>query len=726
MLVDDSSSLAREDGRDRRGQEVNAAGEVLPEGFTIGCGAAVSSVGWPESGFTSGGNTPSLPGMRPERLSSLVKLCAVGVAIAVATLALPAQATQRQSPSEPNAADRQAPAPDVMWEKCRASVPERARCGHIKVLADPQRPGLEKLRIGFEYYRRSSSDGPSLGTLVGHEGGPGYPSTGSRAYYLGLFRPMSDRRDVLLVDQRGTGTSDPIVCSPLQRGARPYVSVVGECGKQLGSLADTYATAYAADDTATVMDALNIDTIDLYGDSYGTFFAQSFALRHPDRVRTLTLDASYPLSGQDPWWRDTNRAIEDSLRRVCARDATCSQLPGSPVRRLREVADQLHREPLVGETFNAAGKRRTVRVDGVNLALVAAYATYGTNIYRELDTAVRAFRRGYEKPLMRLVAENISNNYAGGNPTHYSSGQYVAVICSDYPQLWDTSLPIGDQRAQQYRDAVAEVKQSDPTGFSPFRADDWIDSGWTEPRTCLKWPSPTHPVPPEPPAVTYPDVPTLVLSGDLDSVTSPEGGIDVASRFPNSTFISVPNVGHVTAMGDRQGCAAGIVRRFIRTAGTAGDTSCVSEYPAVRPVPRFVRTSERLEPATQGTKVKSSRADRRVVSGTLLAAGDAMTRWWVNYSGSGVGLGGGTFNYSGGRPVVFTLRDLGFVKDVRVTGRVSWNRDNGAVSATLKVDSAGARDGKLTARWNDWDTPSIAKVRGQIGGREVDLMTSAP
>jgi hypothetical protein len=291
-------------------------------------------------------------------------------------------------------------------------------------------------------------------------------------------------------------------------------------------------------------------------------------------------------------------------------------------------------------------------LDGVNLALVTAYATYGTNIYRELDSAVRAFRHGYRVPLMRLVAENVFKGYAGGNPVYYSAGQYVAVICSDYP---------------------------------------------------------------------------LVLSGDLDSVTSPEGGLDAAGRFPNSTFVSVPNVGHVTALGDRQGCAAGIVEGFIRSGGTVGDTTCVSEYGPVRPVPRFVRTSVHIDPVHQGSVVKSPSADRRVAAGALYAAGDVMTRWWNNYSGRGVGLAGGTFGYSGGGgEVTFRLDDLEFVRDVAVTGKVVWNRKAGDVRAVLDVNGPGGQDGAITATWNDWGIPAVAKVEGRIGGHRMELDTPAP
>jgi pimeloyl-ACP methyl ester carboxylesterase len=654
---------------------------------------------------------------------TLVRVVGACVILASAAFVIPANATEVTAETDEARATKTRPS--VIWDKCRASVPDDARCGHIRTAVDPLRPRLGKQRVGFEWYPRSNKKRPSQGTLVGHEGGPGYPSTGSRGYFLGLFEPMSDRHDVLLVDQRGTGTSDPIRCTPLQRGARPYVQAVADCGEFLGARADTYSTAYAADDTAAVMDALRIKRINLYGDSYGTFFAQTFALRHPDRVRTLILDAAYPVSDQDPWWRDTNRAIQDALTRVCVRDPQCAAQGGSPVDRMRTIANDVHHDPVVTETFGAEGNRKTVRLDGVNLALVTAYATYGTNIYRELDSAVRAYQDGYAKPLLRLVAENIYKSYAGGNPEYYSSGQYVAVICSDYPQLWDVSLPIGEKRQKQYQAEVDALQGYNSDDFDPFRVDDWIDSGWTEPRTCIGWPSPTNPIPPELPGTVYPDVPTLVLSGDLDTVTSPEGGMDSASRFPNSTFVSVPNVGHVTALGDRQGCAAGIVRRFIRTAGDTGDTSCVSDYAPVRTVPEFVRTAEELNPARQGDTVESSRADRQVVEGSLLAAGDVLTRWWVNYSGKGVGLGGGTFKYSG-RPVTFELKDLGFVRDVRVTGRVVWDRDTGNVRAVLDVDGPGTQDGKLTARWNDWERAAKATVTGKIDGRPIDLSTPAP
>jgi len=616
----------------------------------------------------------------------------------------------------------------VAWDRCSAVVPARARCGHIRVLVDPARPGLGYQRVGFELYPHRNGTRPARETIVANEGGPGYPSTGSRDYYLGLFRPLLRRHDLLLVDQRGTGTSQAVVCKPLQHGTLPYVRAVTACGRQFGARADTYTTAYAANDLAAVLDALHIPTIDLYGDSYGTFFSQVFALYHPDRLRTLILDASYPVTGNDVWWRDTNRAIRDALHRVCDRAPACSSLPGNPVARMRAVVKRVARHPVTGWAPNSDGVRTKVTINGRTLALVTANATYGTSIYRELDSAVRAFQAGYARPLLRLVAENVSGSGDNGAARDFSYGEYVAVICNDYPQLWDVSLPPGPQREAQYRAAVANLRATDPNAFDPLSIHAWISSAWTEPRTCIGWPSPSkHWLPPSPPAATYPNVPTLVLSGDLDSITSPEGGHAVASHFSNATFVSVANVGHVTALGDYQQCAAGIVRRFVSSGGVVSGTGCAATAnPNVRVVPRFAPTSSQLVPAMQGHVVRSSLTDRRIVSAAALAVGDVITRWYVNYSGSGVGLQGGHFSYRGGTTVTFRLRDLRFVRDVPVTGTVVWDETTGHVTARLLVNGPGGHDGHLKLHWDDWHQQAKAIVVGQLGGHQVRLVTGAP
>ena len=151
----------------------------------------------------------------------------------------------------------------------------KARCGSIEVPLNPLNPTGKKIKIAYELYPRRNRTQPTQGTIVAVEGGPGYSTTDSRSYYRELFRPLLDSRRLLLVDNRGTGRSDAIHCPRLQSYTGNYVKAVGACGRSLKNASDLYGSGNAADDLAAVLDHLEIERIDLYGDSYGTFFSQT-------------------------------------------------------------------------------------------------------------------------------------------------------------------------------------------------------------------------------------------------------------------------------------------------------------------------------------------------------------------------------------------------------------------------------------------------------------------
>ena len=218
------------------------------------------------------------------------------------------------------------------FHRC-ADAPEQARCGHVIVPLD-RRGGqpsgdTRTLRIEFEHYPRRRSELPSLGTMVDVEGGPGFSTTDSRDYYLELHDRLMDRRALLLVDQRGTGHSGALFCRAFRRSVADYVRRAGACARQLGSRVDLYGTHAAVEDLADVLDALAIDRIDLYGDSYGSYFAQAFAVRRGERLRSLVLDATYPLPGTDP-------AFGDLPRRAGAHCGSCAR-GGRAARRAERI-----------------------------------------------------------------------------------------------------------------------------------------------------------------------------------------------------------------------------------------------------------------------------------------------------------------------------------------------------------------------------------------------------
>ena len=602
----------------------------------------------------------------------------------------------------------------VKLRKCRG---ERARCGHIKVPLDRADADLGKIKIGFELYPRKNRSRRKLGTIVAVEGGPGYATTGSRGSYLELFAPLRKRRDLLLIDNRGTGKSEPILCRPLQSYKGNYVDAVGKCGRQLGPASDLYGTGNAAEDMADVLDALGIKQVDLYGDSYGTFFGQTFAVRHPEKLRSLVLDSAYFVGGTDPFYIDTNRAIRDAFRYVCERRPSCASRPGDPMRRMARMAERLREVPIVGRAPNADGVFRKVKVDVGGLIYIVTNAAHSPTIYREFDAAVRAAlrkKRPYYRPLLRLARETY---YVGGaGPVEeYSEGLYVAVACNDYPQAYDMTAPI-KRRRKQYKATLRELGRTQPNAFAPFTIREWVTSPVEYFDSCIEWPRPSRVDPPIPAGAPFPSVPTLVMAGDLDPLTSPEGARQTAAAFPNSTYVEVANMTHVTALADFSRCTSDIVLRFVRKLD-AGDTSCASEYSEIRVVDKFSRRAE-----GQG-ELPARRLATLVGARTV---GDVIARWFHMYGYEGVGLRGGRFTTTDSPHIEWELDGVRWVDDVAVSGTATWDRTTGAMRADIRLSGSGAAPGRLTLRWNDWDQLARARVTGVLNRREIDVTIPAP
>ncbi|RYI99117.1 MAG: alpha/beta hydrolase, partial [Actinomycetales bacterium] len=339
------------------------------------------------------------------------------------------------------------------------------------------------------------------------------------------------------------------------------------CGRSLGDRADDYATALSADDTAAVAEALELGPLDLYGDSYGTFFQQVFAGRHPDLVRSIVLDGAYPTYGESGWYPTQGPTMRNAFTVVCERSPACRNAGATWGVTIRRVLDRVREEPWRGTAYDADGRRARVVVDAEALAAVAYAATYGPAFYRELTAALRSALRGDRAPLLRLVAEALGGGTDAGNPRAYSEGLDAAVACHDYPQVYPMTLRPGVHRASRYAAELLLRRDRHPRTYAPFTVLEYAGSDWQMLDWCLRWPTapadnPAGPV--RPPGGSYPDVPVLVLSGELDSITTPAEGALIVEQFPDATQVVVPNSFHVTALGDTDGCASALVRRFVR------------------------------------------------------------------------------------------------------------------------------------------------------------------
>lgn len=617
-------------------------------------------------------------------------------------------------------------------EPCRTI--DGALCGTLIRPLDPTGKLPGTIPIRFEFYPRGDQAKPALGTLVAAEGGPGYPSTGSRSYYLPIFAPLLDRRDFLLVDSRGTGKSKAIDCAALQTGAALTVKAVGACGRQLGEAAAFYGSGTAADDLAAVLDALGIAEIDLYGDSYGTYFAQAFTVRHPERVRTLVLDGAYPVVGASPWYPQAAGRNRYALEITCARDPRCRARDGTTLDRLQDLLDEVRKKPITGEARDAYGEKIRVVVDGTSLAYLVFGNATGPVIFRELDAAIRAHGKGDDAALLRLIAEGASaadSRDVGFDPKYYSTGLFAAVSCTDYPQAYD--MTASPARRQDQRDtAVRRKERSDPGIYAPFTIEEYLGMSidYSVVDLCLEWPRPPKRLPPgEPiaPGAEFPKLPVLVLSGELDSITPPDGGADTAALFPKSRWLLVRNAFHVVALDSPTSCAAGIVRRFIESGGDAGDTSCINDVAAVRLVDRFALDLDALEPAAAAAGNRADETGLRLAAAAVATAGDILARWNTSYAWTGGGLRGGRFAIAAtAEGYRFTLEEVRWTKDAAATGTMRWNTATGAVEADLDLAGPGGLSGRVTVAWNHDVTPGKASVEGRIAGRDVRATAPAP
>jgi pimeloyl-ACP methyl ester carboxylesterase len=418
------------------------------------------------------------------------------------------------------------PAGAVELRSCDLGAARPLRCGQITVPMRRGEPALGTTRVAFAIRPRGDRSRRSLGTIFATDGGPGYGSTAApfvRSLNAALA-PLLRRREVVYVDARGTGRSDPLRCRTLQKGLIQESIAIGECANQLGPRFAGYTTGETAHDLDAVREALGLGRVFFYGDSYGTLLGQALAVRHPNILRGLILDSAYP--ADDPYYRTLLPAGLRGLRIVCRRSRECS---GNAAARFRRVVGRFH-----------ARGRPTDNL----LSFLLQAGTLAPRSYLSLDEGDRRFLAGEPRRLNRLIAPGTPGH---GALPEFSYGLEITVECNDYPLLWDPSAPI-DQRIRQLS---ASVKRIPADHFAPFGRREYLLSPASHLTNCLTWPAPPPGglEPPVPAGWRAPTTfPTLVMAGEIDDITSPAEARQVRERFPRSTLHITPNRGHVSSL----------------------------------------------------------------------------------------------------------------------------------------------------------------------------------
>ncbi len=456
---------------------------------------------------------------------------------------------ERTTPATARRVEGPAPLPPI---PCRArGLRETVRCAVYLVPENRERGDGPTIPLNIVML---PADSARRGALFHFAGGPGQAASEFADGNARRFAAVRRHRDIVMLDQRGTGGSNGLTCafpSPEARAALLLGNTfppddVRRCRDTLTRRADLrqYHTAVAADDVAAVARWLGYEQIDLYGGSYGTRAALAVMRQHPDLVRTATLRAVIAPGGSLP--RDNPAGAQASLDRVfaaCAAEAPChSAFPDlrADFRALLARLDSSPptvavRDPVSGDSVAlpldrgvVGGALRRMLMDG---ALIPAVPL---TIHAGARGDFEVFRRGIERTI-------------GVAGTLYW-GMGLSVVCTEDPPII---------RAHGVPDPAAS-----------FLGDRQVRSLL---EICGAWP---HDAPP--PGFDQPvtaDIPTLVLSGEFDPATPPEWGAAVARALPNSVHLVMAGVSHAPFPE----CAQTIMTAVVERGSIADlDTSCVT------------------------------------------------------------------------------------------------------------------------------------------------------
>ncbi len=460
------------------------------------------------------------------------------------------------------------------------SLTTPAECGWFEVAENPAEPqGRQiKLRVARIPATDFSVEPDPLVLLAG---GPGQAASEAWLYVAQAFRKLTRNRDVLLIDQRGTGQSNALRCPQVEMAEALALDwdelehSTRACLESLDGDPRFYTTEIAMRDYDQVRAALGYEKLNLFGVSYGTRAAQVYLRLFPDRVRTVVLDSVIPQS----LILGTEHAVklDQALQRIfaaCDADDACAAAFPDTARKLRQLMRTVDNPPVNLRLATPPADGQAAEPDKPGHITVAHPLTgepFELDFDRDvLASAIRflAYSSETQAMLPLLIHEAATQHTyqrlasqmlitASGLTESIAQGMELSVVCSeDYP--W---FPPENDRDNSYL-----------MGNSMTRATHI---------QCGLWPR--GDVSPDFHQPVSSDVPTLLLSGEWDPVTPPEYAEEVKQYFSNSLHLVAPGQGHsVTG----RGCLGGLVSDFIIAASVDElETDCVAQ---LQPSPWFM------------------------------------------------------------------------------------------------------------------------------------------
>ena len=433
----------------------------------------------------------------------------------------------------------------------------KAKCGTLEVYEDRAARKGRKINLNIVVLP-ATGDKREPDPIFYFAGGPGSAATEEAAGAAQVYAKIHEHRDLVFVDQRGTGASNPLNCNlynaddlQSQLGYFFPLDDIRKCRTQLEPKADLklYTTTIAMDDIDDARGALGYDRINLIGGSYGTRAALTYLKRHPQHVRTATLQGISPTNQFMPgdFAQQTERALQGVLSE-CVADQQCNHAFPNIKAEAQSVLAQLIKGPVEVEVQKPGSSERVkVKLSRDLAAEAIRYMLYSPVPASRVPLMIHTAAQGNFVPLTRAALQFRTNIVATG-----SNGMYLSVTCAeDLPWIkpgegerMAANTFLGDYRLVQQREVCALWPRAT------------IESDYSQPVRS--------------------DVPVLIVTGEWDPVTPPSNAERTAKTLKNSLNIVVPHGAH--GLGGLEGidCIDRISTEFIERGTAKGiDTSCV-------------------------------------------------------------------------------------------------------------------------------------------------------
>jgi pimeloyl-ACP methyl ester carboxylesterase len=437
-----------------------------------------------------------------------------------------------------------------------------AQCGTLSVPEDRAQPNGRKLSLAIAWVPAADNGEVADDPVFLLAGGPGQSARDSYPQVASAFADVLKHRNVVLVDQRGTGGSNLLSCDngdedDTDASTAAAVAMAERCIAELSKKADLrrYTTTDAVADLEAVRKALGVAQLNLIGVSYGTRVAQQYAMRHPASTRSIVLDSVVPnaLGLGNIFARNLDDALALQFAQ-CTETPACKARVGEPRAELSKLMATLRANPPTVRYRDAGtGEWREDTLSPDRIAGMVRMYAYMPVIATLLPVLIHDANEGHYENLAAL-----SRMMQGEMKDAMAMGMQMSVVCSE--------------------DAASMVARKED-------ADTLLGNGMTEAMAaiCKVWPKGGMPADFHKPLATA--VPALVLEGEFDPVTPPRYGKDVVKSLENGRLLVLRGQGH-NVIG--AGCMPKLFAQFVQDANAKSlDAKCLDSLAYAQPFTSF-------------------------------------------------------------------------------------------------------------------------------------------